>query len=793
MFIENVDLEVKTRYNTSPRNKPNVYISYCHLNEDRMEHIVELILKKQDCAVYYYNYANGSEPDTAKLADKLDKMNLIIIPVTAEYLNTKNQAYDFEFYYALKSNIPVLPILQDSSLATQFNEKCNNIQFLDEHSTDRTEIPFDIKLELYLSNILIDPETAKKIQAAFDVSVFLSYRKRDRAYAQELMGLIHNNPLCREIAIWYDEFLVAGEPFDVAIEEKIKDSELFLLLVTPNLLTKNNYIIETEYPVAVDKYHKTVLAVEYVLSDKKLFESTFRKATELIQLDKKDVFPVKILSHLQTGATENNSTAEHNFFIGLSYLGGICTEKNYAYAVEYITDSATKGLAVAQKKLADMYYSGEGVKQNAEKGNFWQKEYIINSLSDITQTNKSNHEEAVDKCRRLLACYFDNNRAEALYQAGSALGKNPEGVEIIRFLNDASFKNAESYYENILTIFIGYTRGDAIDIDGVFTFFADYMAINQGYYLRNKFFAKKIISLKAPSITSVGFAWFAMPQLKTIDINNSIFCSTGNCLINKESKEIVLACEPFEIPVSEAVKTIGCKAFTCCKNAKRIALPDNITTVKSQAFSGCVSLEEIVLNGNLAHLESCAFSFCDNLKKVVIFEGVTEISAGVFEDCSFSEIVIPDTVTKICHGAFKGCANLTKVIIPDSVTDIEDSAFCRCISLKEVYISDAVEHIGEDAFHYCEKLEKINMPVCGIGLDAFAACCNLQEIRLESKININDFAYYGGEEKFWRNFFKDSFEAFFYSCRTNRHIALPQSFLPKILIPDGCKVSVIDD
>ena len=49
--------------------------------------------------------------------------------------------------------------------------------------------------------------------------------------------------------------------------------------------------------------------------------------------------------------------------------------------------------------------------------------------------------------------------------------------------------------------------------------------------------------------------------------------------------------------------------------------------------------------------------------------------------------IIPQGVTKIESGAFRGCANLTSIVIPDSVTTIGDEAFNSCYALKKIYVS----------------------------------------------------------------------------------------------------------
>ena len=56
---------------------------------------------------------------------------------------------------------------------------------------------------------------------AFAAKIFLSYRKKDRALARELMRTIHQDPLLRDVAIWYDEFLTLGEDFNAEIGSTI--------------------------------------------------------------------------------------------------------------------------------------------------------------------------------------------------------------------------------------------------------------------------------------------------------------------------------------------------------------------------------------------------------------------------------------------------------------------------------------------------------------------------------------------------------------------------------------------
>ncbi|MCR4750705.1 MAG: hypothetical protein K5852_00245 [Eubacterium sp.] len=108
----------------------------------------------------------------------------------------------------------------------------------------------------------------------------MSYRKKDRVYANELMKLIHKNDFCRDIAIWYDEFLIPGESFNNAIRDALTKSPLFALNVTPSLLQYNdegkpNYVMETEFPMAV-RSGKIILPFEMVKTDREKMAISFK-------------------------------------------------------------------------------------------------------------------------------------------------------------------------------------------------------------------------------------------------------------------------------------------------------------------------------------------------------------------------------------------------------------------------------------------------------------------------------------------------------------------------------------
>ncbi len=73
------------------------------------------------------------------------------------------------------------------------------------------------------------------------------------------------------------------------------------------------------------------------------------------------------------------------------------------------------------------------------------------------------------------------------------------------------------------------------------------------------------------------------------------------------------------------------------------------------------------------------------------------------------EYIIPNSVTSIGDGAFRGCSGLTSVTIPNSVISIGEWAFSGCSGLTSVTIPNSFIIIGRGAFSYCSGLTTINV------------------------------------------------------------------------------------
>lgn len=369
-------LVYRTRGNSSPQGKHRVY--FCSHPADQkpfLDATVKELLALVDCAVWY-----DPQPEEPLSADQqeerktqLTQMQLFVIPVTRRLLTTNSSALAWEFPLAIEQRIPVLPILQEAGLESLFNEKCGDLQCLNPHQTDPTALPYEMQLKRYLESVLVGDELTAQVRAAFDAYIFLSYRKKDRQAAQTLMRLIHENDFCRDIAIWYDEYLIPGENFNQAIAHALEKSKLFVLAVTPHLLEQPNYVMDEEFPAAKNS-GKPILPVEMIPADRAGLEAAYPGIPPCASGQDQPRLSEELKAALYGLALrENDNDPRHNFFIGLAYLAGIDVEVDKNRAVGLIRSAAQAELPEAMEKLAGMYRIGDGVPRSWKEYILWQQ------------------------------------------------------------------------------------------------------------------------------------------------------------------------------------------------------------------------------------------------------------------------------------------------------------------------------------------------------------------------------------------------------------------------------------
>ena len=84
-----------------------------------------------------------------------------------------------------------------------------------------------------------------------------------------------------------------------------------------------------------------------------------------------------------------------------------------------------------------------------------------------------------------------------------------------------------------------------------------------------------------------------------------------------------------EIIIENGLEEIDERAFSQCKQLKRIVIPPSVKKIGSFAFTGCTSLEEVCLSEGLEELENTAFNWCHKLTKLELPSTLIEISKHI--------------------------------------------------------------------------------------------------------------------------------------------------------------------
>ena len=204
------------------------------------------------------------------------------------------------------------------------------------------------------------------------------------------------------------------------------------------------------------------------------------------------------------------------------------------------------------------------------------------------------------------------------------------------------------------------------------------------------------------------------------------------------------------VTIGDGITSIGDYAFYSCRGLTELTLPNSVTSIGNpnsvtsignSAFGGCSGLEKITVDGGNKRydsrdncnsiIETGTNTLIVGCKNSVIPNSVTSIGDGAFRGCSgLTELTLPNSVWSIGEYAFQGCSGLTELTLPSSVKSIGGYAFSECSGLTKLTLPDSLESIERGAFQGCTGLAKLTLPdsLESIVSGAFRGCTGLSKI-----------------------------------------------------------------
>ena len=176
--------------------------------------------------------------------------------------------------------------------------------------------------------------------------------------------------------------------------------------------------------------------------------------------------------------------------------------------------------------------------------------------------------------------------------------------------------------------------------------------------------------------------------------------------------------------------SISSSAFYNCSSLTSVVIGNSVTSIGSYAFEDCSSLTSIEIPDDVTSIGSYAFSYCSSLTGVVIGDSVTSIGNSAFSNCpSLTRIIVSDDNMEyasqdgVLYNKEKtSILNVPKAItgsveIPDGIASLS-SEFAYHWGLTEIIIPNSVTSIENGAFRGCGRLESIVLPFVGMSSSA---------------------------------------------------------------------------
>ena len=191
-------------------------------------------------------------------------------------------------------------------------------------------------------------------------------------------------------------------------------------------------------------------------------------------------------------------------------------------------------------------------------------------------------------------------------------------------------------------------------------------------------------------------------------------------------KEVVIPAEIDGKPVVSVTGFYGTEITS-------VTIPASVTSLFMDSFAECLELEEVIFLGDTPDFKLSAFENTPWLEKALAentdpnFFIIGNALVRADKENISGDVVVPDSITRICSAAFLDCNNITSITIPDSVAWIGSYAFENCSKMKSIKLPSGITEILGFTFYNCGSLTSVDIPegVTVIGECVFDNCPNL--------------------------------------------------------------------
>lgn len=216
-----------------------------------------------------------------------------------------------------------------------------------------------------------------------------------------------------------------------------------------------------------------------------------------------------------------------------------------------------------------------------------------------------------------------------------------------------------------------------------------------------------------------------------------------------------------DLVIPSSVDSISAYAFVNNDALTSVTIPTSVKRIGAYAFDGCSNLTQTIYQGDIAGW--CTMYFANESANPINYSNNLYLG-----DQLLTDLLVPQSVTKVSDYAFIGCLSLTSVTLPPSVKHIGAYAFYACsnlasthyagdiaswcaiefasissnpvalsknlfingVELSDLVIPDQVQKVNNYAFTNCLSLRSVTVPssVKEIGEDTFRDCTFLSTL-----------------------------------------------------------------